>query len=140
LTGEEPTATFFVAGVWRDYVRQFGAVTIDRGDFIRLTGDARTTDLALWPAPVVDEGVLRDAITALAQQAPKAGDAGGRGSVGLGGAGAHADTRGVAATGAGSAHADAGPNASADESASASASASASGSASTNVRAPLEFS
>jgi len=61
-------APFFIAGVWRDYVRQFGAVTLDRADFIRLTGDARTTDLALWPSPGASEAALRDAITALARQ------------------------------------------------------------------------
>ncbi|RYF26439.1 MAG: ABC transporter permease [Comamonadaceae bacterium] len=59
--------TFFIAGVWRDYVRQFGAVTLDSADFVRLTGDARTSDLALWPAAGADEGALRDAISALAQ-------------------------------------------------------------------------
>jgi putative ABC transport system permease protein len=30
---------FFVAGVWRDYARQHGAVTLDDRDYIRLTGD-----------------------------------------------------------------------------------------------------
>jgi putative ABC transport system permease protein len=80
LAGQAPPATFFVAGVWRDYVRQFGAITIDRADFVRLTGDARTTDLALWPAPGADEGALRKAITALAQaqrhpQQPPSGQA-----------------------------------------------------------------
>ena len=32
-------AVFFVAGVWRDYVRQFGAITMDARDFERLTGE-----------------------------------------------------------------------------------------------------
>jgi putative ABC transport system permease protein len=44
-------AVFVVAGVWRDYVRQFGAVVIARDDYRRLTGDARVTDAALWLAP-----------------------------------------------------------------------------------------
>ena len=39
---------FFVAGVWRDYARQFGAVMMDERDFVRLTGDTRINDLALW--------------------------------------------------------------------------------------------
>ena len=47
-----PTAptqpVFFVAGVWRDYARQFGAIAMDSRDFIRLTGDRRVNDLALW--------------------------------------------------------------------------------------------
>ena len=42
---------FFVAGVWRDYARQFGAIAIGKADFERLTGDQRVNDLALWLAP-----------------------------------------------------------------------------------------
>lgn len=30
---------FFVTGVWRDYARQHGAVTLDSADYTRLTGD-----------------------------------------------------------------------------------------------------
>jgi putative ABC transport system permease protein len=41
----------FVRGVWRDYVRQHGAITIDRDTFIALTGDARANDLAVWLEP-----------------------------------------------------------------------------------------
>ena len=41
-------ATFFIAGVWRDYARQFGAVAISTADFERLTGDRRVNDIALW--------------------------------------------------------------------------------------------
>ncbi len=40
-----------VAGVWRDYARQTGAVMIDLADYRRLTGDTRLNDLALWLAP-----------------------------------------------------------------------------------------
>lgn len=43
--------TFFVAGVWRDYVRQTGAVVIAQSDYLRLTGDTRVNDLQLWLAP-----------------------------------------------------------------------------------------
>ncbi|WP_404299761.1 FtsX-like permease family protein [Alicycliphilus denitrificans] len=49
--GQAQEAIFYVAGVWRDYVRQHGAVALDGQDFARLTGDARASDLALWPAP-----------------------------------------------------------------------------------------
>ena len=46
-------ARFFVAGVWRDYVRQFGAVAMDWDDFGRLAtdGGAATgpTEIAIWP-------------------------------------------------------------------------------------------
>jgi putative ABC transport system permease protein len=48
------SATFFVAGVWRDYARQSGAIVIDRQDYERLTGDRRVNDLALWLADGAD--------------------------------------------------------------------------------------
>ncbi len=38
----------FVRGVWRDYARQHGAVTITASDYQRLTGDTRVNDMALW--------------------------------------------------------------------------------------------
>jgi putative ABC transport system permease protein len=42
---------FVVAGVWRDYARQQGAMVIDRSLYAALTGDATATDAALWLAP-----------------------------------------------------------------------------------------
>jgi putative ABC transport system permease protein len=42
---------FVVAGVWRDYVRQTGAIVMDRADYLRLTGDTRINDVQLWLAP-----------------------------------------------------------------------------------------
>jgi putative ABC transport system permease protein len=42
---------FVVAGVWRDYVRQSGAIVIAQRDYLRLTGDARINDVQLWLAP-----------------------------------------------------------------------------------------
>ncbi|MES2182905.1 MAG: FtsX-like permease family protein [Pseudomonadota bacterium] len=59
---------FFVAGVWRDYVRQFGSIAIDRADYEALTGDHRANDLALWLRPGADEAGVRQAILALAAQ------------------------------------------------------------------------
>jgi hypothetical protein len=47
-----------VAGVWRDYARQFGAIAIDLADYQRLSGDLRVNDLALWLAP----GASADAV------------------------------------------------------------------------------
>ncbi len=44
------TGPFVVAGVWRDYVRQTGAVIIDQRDYLRLTGDRRINDAQLWLA------------------------------------------------------------------------------------------
>ena len=41
----------FVAGVWRDYARQTGAMTMDLADYRTLTGDATVSDVAVWLAP-----------------------------------------------------------------------------------------
>ena len=57
---------FTVAGIWRDYARQSGAVLIDRALYIALTGDRLATDAGLWLAPGVAawqvEKELRDAV------------------------------------------------------------------------------
>jgi putative ABC transport system permease protein len=45
------TQRFIVAGVWRDYARQFGAIAIDAADYERLTGDVSHTEAALWLRP-----------------------------------------------------------------------------------------
>ncbi|MCJ0762589.1 FtsX-like permease family protein [Variovorax terrae] len=66
--GRSFDATFFVAGVWRDYARQFGAIALDRRDFERLTGDTRVNDLALWLAAGADVARLQEAIRGIAQQ------------------------------------------------------------------------
>ncbi|MGQ0749479.1 MAG: FtsX-like permease family protein [Betaproteobacteria bacterium] len=39
---------FFVAGIWRDYARQNGAIVIERERYIGLTGDRLVNDAALW--------------------------------------------------------------------------------------------
>ena len=67
LPGSAP-ATFFVAGVWRDYARQFGAIAIDRRDFERLTNDRRTNDLALSLAPGANPAQVQQAIRGVAAQ------------------------------------------------------------------------
>ena len=64
---------FYVAGVWRDYARQFGAVVIDKADFERLTGDTRTNDLALWLAPNAVSSEVEQAVRAAADQTAGAG-------------------------------------------------------------------
>ncbi|MBL8420476.1 MAG: ABC transporter permease [Dechloromonas sp.] len=55
-----------VAGVWRDYSRQTGAVMIDLADYRRLTGDRLVNDAAIYLAfgGVADR--VADALTALA--------------------------------------------------------------------------
>jgi putative ABC transport system permease protein len=42
---------FTVAGVWRDYARQNGAVVIDRALYAALSGDARANEAALYLEP-----------------------------------------------------------------------------------------
>jgi putative ABC transport system permease protein len=54
-----------VAGVFRDYARQHGAVLIDRGDYISLTGDRRVNDGALWLAPGAEPAAAVAALRAL---------------------------------------------------------------------------
>jgi putative ABC transport system permease protein len=46
---ERPTR-FTVAGVWRDYARQQGAITIELERYVELTGDRTATNGALWLA------------------------------------------------------------------------------------------
>jgi putative ABC transport system permease protein len=62
------TPAFFVAGVWRDYVRQSGAIAIERRDFERLTGDRRANDLQLWLAPGADAVQVQQSIRSLAER------------------------------------------------------------------------
>jgi putative ABC transport system permease protein len=61
-------ATFFVAGVWRDYSRQFGAIAIAQADFERLTGDRRANDLALTLQAGADAAQVQQAIRGLADR------------------------------------------------------------------------
>ncbi|MES2938509.1 MAG: FtsX-like permease family protein [Pseudomonadota bacterium] len=68
-----PAQTFFVAGVWRDYVRQSGAVMLDARDYQRLTGDLRTNEIHLWLAPGADAAEVQGRIRALAAQQAGAG-------------------------------------------------------------------
>jgi putative ABC transport system permease protein len=52
---------FRVAGVWRDYARQFGAIAIDAMDYERLSGDTVRTEAALWLTPGANATqVIRD--------------------------------------------------------------------------------
>ncbi len=76
------SATFFVAGVWRDYARQSGAIIIDRRDYERLTGDRRVNDLALWLAEGADPAQVQAAVRRAALPPPDAGNSA-QGTVGL---------------------------------------------------------
>ena len=57
-------ARFTVAGLWRDYARQTGAVLIERSGYVALTGDDRVNDAALWLAPGARSDDVREAIGA----------------------------------------------------------------------------
>ena len=59
---------FYVAGVWRDYARQFGAITLDQRDFERLSGDRRVNDLALWLNGTLPDADVQQAIRSLADR------------------------------------------------------------------------
>lgn len=83
LEGHAQTAAFFIAGVWRDYARQSGAVVMDRADYLRLTGDARASDLALWPREGTDLAQLQQAIRALAEPGAETDTEMGTGAAGL---------------------------------------------------------
>lgn len=52
-------ALFFVAGIWRDYARQTGAITLDQADFARLSQDTRVNDMAFWLDDGTDAGALQ---------------------------------------------------------------------------------
>ena len=56
---------FVVAGVFRDYARQHGAVLMDRADYIGLTGDRRVNDGAVWLAPGAEPAAAVAALRAL---------------------------------------------------------------------------
>lgn len=60
-----PTGTplrVFVAGVWRDYSRQFGAIMIERSVYRDHTGDLSANEVAWWLAPGTDPGVFAQAV------------------------------------------------------------------------------
>lgn len=50
---QAPEASFYIASVWRDYVRQFGAVALDWKDYLTLVGHAgnaaQISEIAVWP-------------------------------------------------------------------------------------------
>lgn len=65
---------FFVAGVWRDYARQFGAIAMPQRDFERLSGDRRVNDVALWLDGKVADADVQKTIRQLADaQSPGGG-------------------------------------------------------------------
>jgi putative ABC transport system permease protein len=56
---------FVVAGVWRDYARQHGAIVIERSTYVALTGDRRSNDAALWLKPGASLAAAMEALRRL---------------------------------------------------------------------------
>jgi putative ABC transport system permease protein len=56
------SVAFTVAGVWRDYVRQQGAVVVERSRYAAITGDDRVNEAALWIAEGASIANVRDAV------------------------------------------------------------------------------
>jgi len=48
LVAGQPPLQAWVAGVWRDYARQSGAIVMPLSAYRQASGDMRLTDLALW--------------------------------------------------------------------------------------------
>ena len=69
----EPAPVFFVAGVWRDYARQFGAIALAQPDYRALTGDQSNNELAIWLAEGASSPAVQQAIRALAARSPLPG-------------------------------------------------------------------
>ena len=56
---------FTVAGIWRDYARQTGALQIKLSDYRQLSGDQDVSDMSLWLAKDSDIAALRTQLEAL---------------------------------------------------------------------------
>ena len=56
---------FVVAGIWRDYARQHGAIVIERSTYAALSGDRRANDAALWLKPDASIAAATQALQAL---------------------------------------------------------------------------
>ena len=54
----------YVAGIWRDYARQQGAIVIDTGDYTAITGDAVRSEAAVELVPGASVAETRAAIVA----------------------------------------------------------------------------
>ncbi len=53
-----------VAGVWRDYARQQGALVIERATYAQLTGDTTANDAAIWLRSGITLAQFRDELDA----------------------------------------------------------------------------
>jgi putative ABC transport system permease protein len=67
---------FTVAGVFRDYARQHGALLIERSDYAALTGDRRVNDGAVWLAPGAAPAEVAEVLRALGGEEVETADPG----------------------------------------------------------------
>jgi putative ABC transport system permease protein len=56
---------FFVAGVWRDYSSQFGALQVRLEDYRALTGDMTINDVGIWATPGASAGQVEARVRGL---------------------------------------------------------------------------
>ncbi|HYM18199.1 MAG TPA: ABC transporter permease [Micropepsaceae bacterium] len=63
-SADKTGASYFVAGIWRDYGRQQGSIAIDDGDYVRLTGDTARNDAWVDLAPGSDAATVVAALRA----------------------------------------------------------------------------
>lgn len=66
LTIAGKTREYMVAGIWRDYARQSGAIQMRLSDYQALTGDTEVNDAAVW----LQEGVTAERAMAALRQLP----------------------------------------------------------------------
>ncbi len=55
---------FFIAGIWRDYVRSAGAIVIRREDYLHATGDSNANYASIWRQPNSSEAAIAAQIRA----------------------------------------------------------------------------
>lgn len=59
-----PANRVFVAGIWRDYGRQQGAIAMDDADYTRMTGDTLRSDASIELAPGANENAVTTGLRA----------------------------------------------------------------------------
>ena len=65
---------FFIAGVWRDYARQNGTITMDSTAYERLSGDTAVNDLQIWARPGTAIDAVQARVRELGRQASGGAD------------------------------------------------------------------
>jgi putative ABC transport system permease protein len=62
IGGSEKPAAAYVAGIWRDYARQQGAIVIDSRDYMALTGDEVRSEAAIELVPGATPATVQAAL------------------------------------------------------------------------------